>query len=429
MEPRSLILLSCSREKRSDGERFDPDSRRICSERFLPREGSRLLDCRKRIWTLLKGGPPRLYNEDQKGGFRDDRKCNKDLVLGPDFGGTDPAKAIYLPAWKRYAGRFFSKLEEESPEFWSFVASKPVEILFVSGLYGLLLWDELIQDYDCHFADYTKGPKRNSVGGIWKDALRDSLYELVRSYRERDGEVVVYDLLSELRYQELIGWEKVAGAGAHIYHRMFKNFAGPNVLPKLAIVLSRELPRFWGEPEHFKCDQWYDVQVEDTTLEYGFEYPLKPNDNCDAAREGDTTETRKRLQEVHPELNNLPPEILNQIVLAEHSWRIVEPNRQFDFGVVIVAFAKAVEAYLRWVQPTWRDASGKVCENPTLGSIVHLMQGTRWSPLQESVRNLNEHRRGGAHSGKGYGSKDVQRAKECAFNILEKAEQIRSGNY
>ena len=230
MEPRSLILLSCSREKRSDGERFDPDSRRICSERFLPREGSRLLDCRKRIWTLLKGGPPRLYNEDQKGGFRDDRKCNKDLVLGPDFGGTDPAKAIYLPAWKRYAGRFFSKLEEESPEFWSFVASKPVEILFVSGLYGLLLWDELIQDYDCHFADYTKGPKRNSVGGIWKDALRDSLYELVRSYRERDGEVVVYDLLSELRYQELIGWEKVAGAGAHIYHRMFKNFAGPERL-------------------------------------------------------------------------------------------------------------------------------------------------------------------------------------------------------
>jgi hypothetical protein len=368
-----------------------------------------------------------LYNEDQKGGFRDERKCNKGLLPGPDFGGNDPAKAIYIPAWKRYAGRFFSKLEEESPEFWSLIANKPVEILFLSGLYGLLLWDELIQDYDCHFADYTKGRKRNSVEGIWKDALSDSLCELVRSYRERDGEVVVFDLLSELKYQELITWEKVAAAGAGIYHRIFRNFAGPDILPKLATVLARELPRFLGETEQFRCGQWYNLQVDDTTLEYAFECPL--GSNREAAREGDTTETRQRLREAHPELNDLPTEILNQIVLAEHSWRIAEPNRQFDFGVIIVAFAKAVESYLRWVEPKWRGQSWDATKSLTLGSIACLMQGTRWSQLQESVTSLSQLRNAGAHSGKHYGSRDVLTARDKAFNILARAEQIRTHNH
>jgi hypothetical protein len=349
------------------------------------------------------------------------------LLPGLDFGGKDPAKAIYLPAWQRYRGRFFSKLEEESTEFWSLIANRPVEILFVSGLYGLLLWDELIQDYDCHFADYTRGPRRKSVASIWKGALTESLCELVRSYRGRDGGVVVYDLLSEMTYQKLFDWEKVAEAGARVYHRVFRNFAGPDVLPKLATILARELPRFTGEGEQFELNRWYELQVDDTTLEYGFEYPL--GTNAQAAREGDTTETRNRLLETHPCLRRLRPEVLNQIILAEHSWRIVEPSCQFDFGVIIVAFAKAVEYYLRQQGLGLREEGHGDGESLTLGSFVHMVQGTRWSPLQRSIRKLNELRNAGAHSGRDYGSKDVRSARDHAFDILKRAERIRSGNH
>ena len=134
MEARSLILLSCSHEKRSGGEHFDSASRCIYSEAFLPRQGPSLLDRRRRVLGLLHGRPTRLYNEDQKGGFRDERGCNQKLVPGPDFGGTDPGKDIYLPAWKRHAGRFFAQLETESPDFWKAIPSQPGEILLVCRL-------------------------------------------------------------------------------------------------------------------------------------------------------------------------------------------------------------------------------------------------------------------------------------------------------
>jgi hypothetical protein len=348
--------------------------------------------------TLLKGGPPRLYNEDQKGGFRDDRKCNKDLLLGPDFGGTDPAKAIYLPAWKRYAGRFFSKVEEESPEFWSLIANKPVEILFVSGLYGLLLWDELIQAYDCHFNDYKKDRQKQTVAEIWDGALTDALSEFVANRAGSRPIRHIFDLLSESTYQHMFNWGKIAGV--QVYHRVFKGLAGPDVLPKLAMILGKELPSFCSGSKRFGYDEWYRLPGDrESSIRYGFESQI--GRKLDATREGELEETRKVVLERFPRLNEVP-EALERLVLAEHSWEKVRNFEAFDFGAMIVSFSKAVECYLQQVE----DKKGW----PDLGLLLH---------------QLKILRSGGAHPAGQRKREHVALARSLALGIFKKGEQIR----
>jgi hypothetical protein len=54
-------------------------------------------------------------------------------------------------------------------------------MIFVSGLYGLLLWDEPIQDYDCHFADYTLGANPKTIKEKWGSVLTDVLIAFINN--------------------------------------------------------------------------------------------------------------------------------------------------------------------------------------------------------------------------------------------------------
>src|ERR1039458_8631920 len=88
MQERTIILLSCSRDKRQGGDGFDETARRLASSTALPQQWKALLAERKKISTLLRGRRGRLYNDDQAGGFRDLRAWNRLLVslasnLGP----------------------------------------------------------------------------------------------------------------------------------------------------------------------------------------------------------------------------------------------------------------------------------------------------------------------------------------------------------
>ena len=158
MQERSLILLSCSRDKRPDGERFDHSARRMASRAHIPHRWVEFIGGRSRIFNLLKGVNGRLRNIDQAGGFCDERRSNKNLLPGPDFGGTAFEQPIFLPAYQRYCGRFFTELTCVKREFWEELTSHPaVDILFVSGLYGLVFWNDEIQEYDCHFGDCLEG--------------------------------------------------------------------------------------------------------------------------------------------------------------------------------------------------------------------------------------------------------------------------------
>src|ERR1039458_5728501 len=184
MQERTIILLSCSRDKRQGGVCYDETARRLASSSALPQQWKALVAERKRISVLLRGIQGRLYNDDQAGGFRDLRGVNRSLVSGLDVGGTDYGKQLYWPAHKRYCGRFFVELDAIAPGFWSELNRHPIEILFVSGLYGLLLWDEVIQEYDCHLGDYVKGKEpKQTVARLWRPLLTDVLCEFIKTER------------------------------------------------------------------------------------------------------------------------------------------------------------------------------------------------------------------------------------------------------
>src|SRR5215472_11549339 len=261
---RSVLLLSCSNRKASggtsawQGDRFFPG--KLSSNRC-----KRLLERRNHIRRmLLPDGPARLYDRDRNGGYRDESPPNFPLANGPDFGGTEPA--LYRPAHERYTGRFFGRLTRLAPNFWR---EPPVEILFVSGLYGLAFWDEWIQDYDCHFADYSDPDNipRSKVSAHWGDELSEALIDFLQRPSSSAPITTVYDLLSEELYQSLFNWEKIRSA-AVVHHRIFRQRAGPDVLPPLARILATNVAAF-GDGSYE--EEWHKVPDGEEPLEFGFE--------------------------------------------------------------------------------------------------------------------------------------------------------------
>jgi hypothetical protein len=65
MGMRSLILLSCSRDKLQGGFPFNPPSRQMPSVHNLPKTAKELLETRKQIFGLLHGNPQSLYSAER----------------------------------------------------------------------------------------------------------------------------------------------------------------------------------------------------------------------------------------------------------------------------------------------------------------------------------------------------------------------------
>lgn len=149
MAGKSLILLSCSRAKRTGGGAHVPGSPSI--GQFLADRGDALFHRRLKVKNALG----RVH--DPQDGYRGMRRPNRELVSGPDFGGSAQG-GRYLPAYERYAGRLFQALQEKAPGFWNSQADG-VEFAFLSGLYGLVTWNELVQDYDCNLNDVVAGER------------------------------------------------------------------------------------------------------------------------------------------------------------------------------------------------------------------------------------------------------------------------------
>jgi cytoplasmic iron level regulating protein YaaA (DUF328/UPF0246 family) len=237
MSARTLILLSCSRDKLCGGSRFDNTTRRLSSRTSLTNYSELLSRKREQIFDLLKGKTDRLYNEDQGGGYRDERGVNQALT-------HDPYELAYMPAYERYDGRFFTAMRKVSPQFWSKLP-KEVEILFVSGLYGLLFWDEPIQNYDCHLNDYIEGrARRQTLGDLWRKlSLTAVLCDFMNADRKRGRPFThVFDMLSEETYQNVFDWELVCSkGGVKVQHRIFRPLTGTDTLPYMAEILATQL--------------------------------------------------------------------------------------------------------------------------------------------------------------------------------------------
>jgi hypothetical protein len=396
---RSLLLLSCSREKQPGGVLGRRGGRSFAE--ILRVGGRGILEQRTEIRRMLRGGPPRINNQDQKGGFRDERSTNRNLANGPDFGGSDVA--AYLPACKCYTGRFFDELLSVASGFWDELPPS-IEIIFVSGLYGLVFWDEMIQNYDCHFADQSEAIPSRKVSDLWSATLTDALIEFLHIESRSNPITTIYDLLSERLYQNLFVWNKIQGAG--IYHRIFRGVAGPDILAPLGRIVASNIFDF--AQGGFK-EGWY----REGALQFGFE--AKVGGDRIATREGDIEKTRNDLLTQYAWFGRVPEPLRNALIVAELSWQKARDLPYYEWGGLVVSFANPVERFLK-------DRLG-LFGKETLGDVIRFLRGDpAWRPVVQCADGLNSLFIRAKHTEPGLlpimRPNDVSDARRLAFEIL-----------
>jgi hypothetical protein len=142
---------------------------------------------------------------------------NRNLLDGPDFGGHE-GSAQYLPALYRYDGRFFQTLGEDGKHK---VSLSKHHVLFLSGLYGLLMPMEPIQLYSC--------PLKPRVAELWTG--ENILTRVCVSYLRAHGITRVVDLTALAAYRNLINWAVVSKeTKVKVLHCFFDMAAGADAL-------------------------------------------------------------------------------------------------------------------------------------------------------------------------------------------------------
>jgi hypothetical protein len=164
-----------------------------------------------------------------------------------------------------------------------------------------VLWDEPIQDYDCHFADHTED-RQLKVKDLWGDTLSDTLMEFLRVQPRSAPIKTVYDLLSESLYQSLFKWERIQNAA--VYHRIFQGVSGPDILDPLTRVLATKISGFTNGT----YGKGWQPRGDEDQVEFGFE--SKVGEDALATREGDFERVRKHLLKQKPWLKSLPKHIV-----------------------------------------------------------------------------------------------------------------------
>jgi hypothetical protein len=161
------------------------------------------------------------------------KKSNRELKFGPDFGGQINERS-YLPAYMRYQGRCYQATSEEWKKFLE-SPGRP-HILIMSGLYGLLNADDLIQNYDVHLTDVDR-QTGFAIQSHWQDRnfLSEILVSHVKWIEENIGPIGnIIDCLSEASYQDSINWSLVRRHWS-VYHRVFEKTSGRDALGNLGI--------------------------------------------------------------------------------------------------------------------------------------------------------------------------------------------------
>ena len=196
-----------------------------------------------------------------------------------------------------------------------------------------MFWDECIQDYDCHLADYTDDQEKITVSRLWGPLLTECLIDFVSGGGENAGRGpirYVYDLLSEGEYQATIEWERLASRNVKVYHRAFRDIGGPDILVPLAQLLAKNLPRFVEGPGQFQRGEWYSEPGIPAIC-------FEPRIDTDSDVEG-LVRIRRDLRQTRPGLRDVPDgcEWFPRLALAELSWSRAEHLRSFDWGALIV---------------------------------------------------------------------------------------------
>jgi hypothetical protein len=207
-----IILISCSNGKTRGGDpAYNPDH--SVTAVFPSNLKTELLRYRQTIAEWIKGG----HVEDllRGDGNRGDSRYNIELELGPDLGyhsdGIQPADIKYLPAYQRYDGRFFAFAGENAFEQ---AILEDSHVIIISGLYGFLLPEELIQAYSCHLDDEVIIENRSvRISEIWRqNNLPVRVLKTFIDWHDQNHDHTidcVVDLLSETSYQRLFDWNEL----------------------------------------------------------------------------------------------------------------------------------------------------------------------------------------------------------------------------
>ncbi len=215
-----LLITICSNSKLRGGEsKYNPNKSFLS---LLENHSKELLTRRQKVYKLLKSREPKRDGMDIK-----DLPFNQNLNLGRDLGGT--ASAEYMPAYKRYTGRFYKELIISGK---SLLQTTKHHTLIISSLYGLLLPQEMIQTYSCHLPDY------DGIVSVWeKDNFVTSL---VLAYIRHFKIKLVFDLTAQEIYRNLINWERVRKKSS-VLHAFGEQNAGPATLPALGTFARKNL--------------------------------------------------------------------------------------------------------------------------------------------------------------------------------------------
>lgn len=211
----------------------------------IPDQGRVLLESRTRVFQRIQDGASSAQGTPLRDLPYND---HTQLVHGPDLGGNTTGK--YLPAMKRYRGRFYEVLD---PEEQDVLGESPHHWIIVSALYGLLTPKELIQRYSCHTLDDDA-----EITEIW--TRDDLLTSLLLSYVRAFDVGLIVNLMADASYHVLFNWERILGNVRVLWAFGAQN-AGPGLLPALGFFARDRLLRIPSEelfgiqePETYKTD-------------------------------------------------------------------------------------------------------------------------------------------------------------------------------
>lgn len=154
---KTLIITASSKSKRDVTENLFQYSGQTFYNSIKPKFKKTLLKSRQEIITEM------------------------DLNNGPDLEETKihESQEDYLPAFIRYSGRTFSKINSDA---WSYMVENPekYDCIILSALYGFVRFDEPIRNYPIKQAD--KIPQKSTIKSYWKNqGASEWLFDYIKS--------------------------------------------------------------------------------------------------------------------------------------------------------------------------------------------------------------------------------------------------------
>jgi len=254
-------------------------------------------------------------------------------------------------------------LQQPDPQMWARAWRPGVRTLILSGLYGLVLPLEPIQEYTCHINDRIIGEGRNLVQ-YWDVILSRIILEIVDSLNIRK----VVDLLSEEVYQEAIDWTSIYPR-VTCYHRCFRKEAGPSILVSLGRYFREEIVFSEGKPFNFTHNKFFQKPYfKDPEEAILFEPKIKAT-HMEVAREGVESVLPSLIARYGDTWNHLDDVTRQCIANAEYCHEKFRDLREFDFAHASIGLSKAIEH----------------CLNQRL--VVHLRMSSSW---ERAIRSISK---------------------------------------